>query len=107
MSETAFNERAREEKKGGKIVFVAIFLGPFIGGAAAWLARSGIVTPVWAPIAGLALVHWVVVSQFVLRTAPRAGRVGQMLLWSVVAVVADFMWFGVLMTLAAAAAGAG
>jgi len=107
MSDEAVQTSVPEKKKGGMIVFVAIFLGPFVGGLAAWLARSEIVTPVWAPIAGLALVHWVVVSQFVLRTAPREGRVFSMLLWSVGAVVADFMWFGVLLTLAAAAAGTG
>ena len=87
---------------GGGIVFVAIFLGPFVGGGAVAIAHvvSGI--PAWAPIGGLALVHWVLVSLFCRRSGSGAGAA---VLWSLAAVIADTMWYGVMLTLAAALAG--
>jgi hypothetical protein len=100
------NDVAREEKKGGGIVFVAIFLGPFIGGAAVAIARAMPDLPMWAPIAALALVHWIVTAQFTRARTTARNRIASMLIWSVAAVVADVAWFGVLLTLAAAWVGA-
>ena len=99
------NETARDEKKGGGIVFVAIFLGPFVGGAAVAIARSVENVPMWGPIAALALVHWIVTAQFTRARTTARNRTASMLIWSVAAVVADLAWFGVLLTLAAAWAG--
>lgn len=87
---------------GGGIVFVAVFLGPFVGGGAVALAHVLPAIPAWVPIAGLALAHWVLVSLYGRRAGSRAGAV---VLWSLAAVIADTMWYGVMLTLAAALAG--
>jgi len=97
-----FNAAARDEKRGGGVVFVAIFLGPFVAVAAVILSRVlGNVEQLqamarWAPVAALVLVHWVVVTLYV--KAQRKGT-ANVFVWSLAAALADLMWFGVLLSL--------
>lgn len=98
-------ETALESKRGGFIVFVAIFLGPFVGAGAVAITKALPQAPLWAPLAALALLHWILTAQVARARATGPHRTLTMLVWSVGAVVADAMWFGVLLTLAAAVAG--
>ncbi len=95
MSE-ATGEAAQEPKRGGGVVFVAIFLGPFIAVAGVLLSRVLTSAPVWAPIAALAIAHWIVVTAFV-RSLKKGSA--NMFVWSAAAALADLMWFGVLQSL--------
>ncbi len=100
------SEGAIERKRGGGLVFVAIFLGPFLGAAAVAMER-GLALPTGAPIAFLTALHLVVLSQFIRMTVAAGKRTSPMVVWSAAVVVADVMWFGVLLTLAAAVTGSG
>lgn len=90
-----FNEAARVGKRGGGVVFIAMFLSPFVALVAVILTRVIEAAPLWAPIAALALAHWILVAAYV-----RAKKTANVIVWSVAAVFADVLWFGVLLTLA-------
>ena len=101
MSEGA-SVTVQEAKRGGGVVFVAIFLGPFIAVAGVILSRVfENVEPLqamarWAPVAALVLVHWVGVTLFV--EAQKKGT-ANVFVWSLAAALADLMWYGVLLSL--------
>lgn len=96
MSKTGA-KNIRESKRGGGVVFVAMFLSPFVAIAAVGLTRALSGAPAWAPIVALALVHWVMVTLYIQK---RAKGTANVFVWSVAAVLADFMWYGVLLSLA-------